>query len=90
MPTQVANLKSGVPGVYIGRGTPFGNPSMLGPDGAREEVIEAYKGYFYARLLFDGAWKRKVLALKGQTLLCHCKPLECHGDVIAEYLDSLR
>ncbi len=33
--------------------------------------------------------KEDVLALKGKTLGCHCKPAACHGDVIAEYLNVL-
>ena len=31
--------------VYIGRGSPFGNPFIIGKHGTREEVIEMYRDY---------------------------------------------
>jgi hypothetical protein len=30
-----------------------------------------------------------LAALKGKILVCFCKPLACHGDVLAEIADSL-
>ena len=33
--------------------------------------------------------KADVLQLRGKVLGCHCKPLACHGDVLADYLNSL-
>lgn len=68
---------------YIGRGTIFGNPFIIGRDGDRDEVIEKFKAYFLSdRRLMDAA----LTHLKGKNLGCHCKPLACHGDVIMEYL----
>lgn len=65
--------------VYIGRGSSYGNPFVIGKDGDRAEVIQKFKTY----LLAD----EKLLALvkselKGKHLLCFCKPNACHGDVI--------
>jgi hypothetical protein len=91
MSTRIVNVKSGEKGdVYIGRPGPFGNPYVLGQDGDRAEVIRLYRAYFYGRLKIDPAWKLKVEALRGRVLVCHCKPLDCHGDVIVEYLDMPR
>ncbi len=87
--TKVANLRTpGVKGVYIGRPSPFGNPYALGPDGDRAEVIRKFQSYFFARLKMDAEFKAKVDALKGQTLLCYCSPLACHGDTIVAYLEQ--
>ena len=73
--------------VYIGRGSPFGNPFVIGKDGTREEVIEKYRSYFKGRLE-DSTFRSMVLRLKGKNLGCFCKPQACHGDVIKEWLDE--
>lgn len=77
--------------VYIGRGSPWGNPFAIshsedGPD--RAEVIEKYREYFYEKIQGDSSFKKGILALRGSRLACFCKPQACHGDVIAEYLDN--
>ena len=74
--------------VYIGRGSPFGNPFVIGKDGTREEVLEKYRVYFYERIARDSKFKMMVLSLRGKTLGCFCKPKLCHGDIIKEYLDN--
>ena len=75
--------------VYIGRGTPWGNPYALGQDGDREEVIRKFRYDFERDLLRDGArFKQRLRALQGKRLGCHCKPAACHGDVLAEYLNA--
>ena len=40
---KVVNLRNEKYDVYIGRGSPFGNPFKIGIDGTRLEVIEKYK-----------------------------------------------
>jgi hypothetical protein len=88
--TKVINLNtSAEPYCYIGRGSPFGNPFRIGVGGTREEVIEKYRRYFYARIAEDKQFKEDVLSLKGKILGCFCKPLPCHGDIVVEYLDEL-
>lgn len=75
--------------VYIGRGTPWGNPFAIGDEGmTRNDVIEKYREYFYAEILKDPEKRRAIESLRGKTLGCHCKPADCHGDVIADYLNS--
>lgn len=87
--TTVVNIKRGEKAdVYIGRPSPFGNPYVIGPDGDRDEVIRLFRAYFYSRLQMDPAWKAKVEALKGKSLGCFCSPMECHGGIIAEFLDK--
>lgn len=75
--------------VYIGRGTPWGNPFVIGREGDRFEVIEKFRKHFESQILADPSKHRALLSLKGKRLGCHCKPAPCHGDVIAEYLNSM-
>ena len=77
--------------VYIGRGTPWGNPFAIsrevdGPD--RVDVIEKYKQHFNEKMETDESFRSGIFAMKGLRLACFCKPAPCHGDVIASYLNS--
>ena len=85
---RVVNVRYGTYDVYIGRGSPFGNPYVIGVDGDREEVIRLYKVDFYFKIKNDPAFRTQVEALRGNTLGCHCHPMSCHGDVIVEYLEQ--
>lgn len=80
----------GVDWVYIGRkgGGEFGNPYILGKDGDRAEVLAMYRAWFNFMLAAGEGFREKIEALRGKVLVCHCKPLACHGDVIAEYLNG--
>lgn len=69
--------------VYIGRGSKWGNPYVIGKDGNREEVIAKYE-----KSLTNHAEIRSKL--KGKTLGCWCKPKKCHGDILLEIANDLR
>jgi hypothetical protein len=92
--TRVVNIALGHHyDVYIGRSGKgedgyFGNPFRLGPGESRGSTLEKFRALFHNRLQTDPVYKRRVHALKGKTLGCFCKPHPCHGDIIAEYLDS--
>lgn len=76
--------------IYIGRGTPWGNPFAIGLGGigdTREDVIRKFSEYFIEEFLNDPEKHRALLSLRGYRLGCHCKPLACHGDIIAAYLN---
>lgn len=73
---------------YIGRGSYWGNPySMFEEGDNREEVIRKYK-YDFDFDKFPNKDKSEVHKLAGKRLGCFCKPAKCHGDVLAEYLNS--
>lgn len=74
---------------YVGRTTPFGNPYRIGPDGTRDEVIAKFRSYFYEKLRADHHFAQRVYALRGKVLGCHCAPNPCHGQVIAEWIESV-
>lgn len=92
--TQVVNRHREPFDVYIGRGSAFGNPFVIGEDGDRDEVIVKFTDFFYKKLgkpRFQAAVKK----LKGKRLGCFCKPEEgfqgrvlCHGQIIAAYLEE--
>jgi hypothetical protein len=88
--TKVINVDQGEEyDIYIGRGSGWGNPYAIGFDGDREDVMRKFKYDFDGDLLKDGTeFKQKLLLLKGKKLGCHCKPDDCHGDVLVEYLNS--
>lgn len=83
--------------LYIGRanksyslsGSVLQNKFALGRDGTREEVIEKYRRWLWAEVQKRGeVWQelvriaQKVKAGETVQLVCWCKPLKCHGDVV--------
>lgn len=69
--------------VYIGRGSKWGNPWVIGKDGTREEVIEKYRTALWDWVKKEPEQATKALAeLHGKDLVCFCKPAPCHGDVL--------
>ena len=73
---------------YIGRGSYWGNPYSMYEDGEdREEVIRKYK-YDFDFEKFPNKDKNEVYNLAGKRLGCFCKPDSCHGDVLADFLNS--
>lgn len=78
--TTVVNLRASPYTTYIGRGSIWGNPYRIGPDGTRDEVIALYAAYLDS----DPDLLDALPSLKGEVLGCFCVPLPCHGDVLVE------
>lgn len=73
---------------YIGRGSYWGNPYSMYTDGEeRGEVIRKFK-YDFDYEKFPKKDKREVHKLTGKRLGCFCKPQDCHGDILADFLNS--
>ncbi|MBF0471442.1 MAG: DUF4326 domain-containing protein [Gammaproteobacteria bacterium] len=93
--TRVVNIdRKMAHDIYIGRGSPWGNPYAVGfglspgeEQDDREEAIRKFQYDFERNYL--KSQKEDFHPLQGKILGCHCKPAHCHGDVIAEYLNSL-
>lgn len=70
--------------VYVGRGSKWGNPFVIGKDGTREQVIEKFKDW----ILWgdpEGMDREVKKELRGKDLACWCKPGQaCHADVLLE------
>lgn len=88
MPKVYNKYKKDAPenAVFIGRGSPFGNPFKIGEDGDRATVINKYCDY-----LKENHWLiRKIKEeLKGKDLVCFCSPSICHGDIILSLANNL-
>lgn len=65
--------------VYIGRGSPYGNPYVIGkphPDTGEPMTRDDVCDLFESRVLPE----IDVTKLIGKDLVCFCKPKRCHGD----------
>ena len=60
--------------VYVGRGSPWGNPFRVGKDGSRADVIERFVREVLPTL--------DLAPLRGKHLVCFCAPLPCHADIL--------
>lgn len=87
--TTVVNIKTDEYDIYIGHGSPLGNPFSKETYG-RLEAIRLYHEHYLPAMRRDGRISDEYLrSLKGKRLGCHCKPQPCHGDKLAELIDSL-
>ena len=70
--------------VYIGRGSPWGNPFVIGKDGTRSEVVQKY----YEWILQNEELLSRLDELKGKDLVCFCSPQLCHGNVLLDLVNQ--
>lgn len=72
--------------VYVGRGSAFGNPFIIGAHGNAEEVVEKYRQHVMAILESDDVeFKRRLGKLVGRNLACWCRlDSACHGDFLLD------
>jgi Domain of unknown function (DUF4326) len=80
--------KVGLPesAVYIGRGSKWGNPFRIGPDGDRAAVIAKHERW----LCHQHDLLRALDELRGRDLVCFCAPLRCHGDLLLRLANTSR
>lgn len=83
----VVNRRTEKYDVYIGRGSPFGNPFGVKKTDLvtfivqnRETAILLYEAWL---LEDDELVARVKRELRGKVLGCYCRPKACHGDVLA-------
>lgn len=65
----------------VDRRTPYGNPYVLGRDGDRGQVCDAYEQALPHRP--ELLARIEAGELTGRVLICHCYPQRCHGDALA-------
>lgn len=90
----IVNKHHGKSGEYIGRGSPLGNPFVIGKDGSREQVIAKYRVWLNEQIMRKNPvvldelnrLGNKAIDEKGLALQCFCYPKPCHGEVIKEKL----
>jgi len=83
--TKVVHCKKDEYDVYIGRGSMWGNPFIIGLDGTRLEVIRKYE----KRIRQLPYLLKKLYLLKNKVLGCWCAPKACHGDVLIKLIKEL-
>lgn len=85
------------PGVFIGRGSVFGNPYPITRKFTRDMACRQYEPYFDEHMQnTESGIYQKMMDLVAQlqagqdvTLVCFCKPKRCHGDTIKRWLEEL-
>lgn len=63
--------------VRVDRGSAFGNPFILGSDGDRDAVCDAYADHYVP---LKPSILKLIPSLKGKVLICHCYPERCHAE----------
>jgi len=63
---------------YVGRGSLYGNPFVVGVDGDRNKVCDRYEKEILPKL--------NLMPLFGKDVVCFCSPARCHGDSILNAL----
>jgi hypothetical protein len=95
MITIVNRHTSQEPGLSIGRGTVFRNPSVMGTDGDRIEVVQMCKAPLRREWAAGRERKPKLLELVRRAkdgallLVCSCQPKLCHGDGREDAVETL-
>lgn len=69
------------PWMYIGRGTPLGNPFRY-PE--HPDALEQYRSWLWWRIRErDDGVLRMLAQIRPEThLVCSCAPRPCHGDIV--------
>ncbi len=74
--------------VYIGRGSKWGNPFVIGKDGDRDEVCDKYEAWF----ITQSDLINSIHELRDKNLVCFCSPKRCHGHSLRTFasIDNLK
>lgn len=81
--------------IYVGRGSPLGNPERINHKTTRAEAIAFYKEYLPEKI----RTKDKVICTElnriyrtakagDVNLVCYCKPDDCHADFIKQLIEE--
>ena len=75
---------AGIPkgAVYIGRGSMWGNPFVIGKDGNRDDVVAKHKAHLKNQIRSGEVSLQQLASLHRKDLVCFCAPLKCHGDTL--------
>lgn len=66
--------------VYIGRGSRWGNPFVIGKHGDRDAVCDSYHARLVKQINAGDLSREDLAMLHGKNLVCYCAPQRCHGD----------
>lgn len=81
--------------VYIGRGSPLGNPFRMNTESDRDRVCDDYEIWFKTQVDQQNPRVMKeleellIMARDGDLILgCFCSPKRCHGETIKRFLED--
>ena len=81
--------------IYIGRGSPLGNPFVMHTEEDRNVVCDKYEEWFNKQVQEGNTHilkelRRIYLLAKIQDIVlgCYCSPKRCHGETIKKFLDK--
>lgn len=81
--------------VYIGRGSPLGNPLPIGVDVDREQALLFYEHHLTSKIrdkdeAVRGELNRiwKAAKVGNVNLVCYCAPRRCHGEFIKKLIEE--
>ena len=85
------------PRVYVGRGSPLGNPFRMASEADRDKVCEAYEAWLRKQYRQPGSPQRAALdqlvarhrAGEDLRLECFCAPKRCHADFVKHAIERL-
>ena len=77
---SVAEWSSDPMNIYVGRGSPFGNPFRIGIHGSRDTVIAKFEQY----LRDSPGLLSRLGELQSKYIGCFCAPNSCHGAVVLD------
>lgn len=104
MPIRVENRHTySGRGIYIGRGSAFGNPFATQPGkgvvevvATRDEAVDKFATHLREKWATDPFFRQHLISLvkkylRGEDiiLVCSCKPKRCHGDVLVELVENM-
>jgi predicted NAD-dependent protein-ADP-ribosyltransferase YbiA (DUF1768 family) len=84
--------------IFVHRGYPLGNPFVCEPFGqyTRQESIQLFDTWLSSKVfdhdpeILDALREIKIKQLKGESfgLICCCFPLNCHAQIIKDWIES--
>ena len=95
--TNRRKLDSLGPRVYVGRGSPLGNPFRMAKESDRDKVCEEYEAWLRKQFCLPGSPQRTALdqlvarhrAGEDLRLECFCAPNRCHADFVKHAIERL-
>jgi len=72
------------PWIYVGRGTPLGNPFRPGNETSHADALASYRRWLWDRIRRnEPAVMRAMRSIDQDTaLVCSCAPNACHADIV--------
>lgn len=65
----------------------FFNP--FSKDFDKDKIIPYYRNYLEFRLFQEEDFRNELIKLSGKRLICNCRNINCHGQVILDFLKLL-